>query len=167
MSTRGAFVAFSGVAIALGGACGQDVETCATVCGLPDAPTEECARQCTATETACAMLGCSADFQLYLACLSNAETFDAVYGAYASIAKTVSAESSLAVAVPPMGPRTVRTRRASAFVPRRRLKGRRLPAGSASAPAWTSAARLVVRIPPSFNRFSRACATRVVSRRSW
>ena len=84
---------FAGLLVMLGAsACGQDVPSCATVCGLPGAPAG-CGAACTSSESVCATSGCSGDFQAYLTCIGNAGTFAAVTAECATLAATVASET--------------------------------------------------------------------------
>jgi hypothetical protein len=70
-------------------ACGQDVATCATVCGLPGAATT-CATACAAQQEKCSSSTDAPNFQAYLTCLGNAGTYSATEGVCAELAAAVS-----------------------------------------------------------------------------
>jgi hypothetical protein len=59
---------------AAGGACGQSVATCSSVCPAING-LSGCEPQCEAEQSACMSIGHAADFQTYLTCVANAGGF--------------------------------------------------------------------------------------------
>jgi hypothetical protein len=74
--------------------CGQDVATCGDICALPDAPAD-CVTGCNLSQATAASSGRGPDFQAYLTCVANAQTYAAVDGLCADAARTVNVSTTL------------------------------------------------------------------------
>jgi hypothetical protein len=63
--------------------CGQDVGSCDSICGLPDAP-GSCKSSCETAQESCTAAGDLGDFQAWVTCVNNCGSYLVVSGTCAA-----------------------------------------------------------------------------------